>query len=84
MDYRRVPIGFKIDFTSTNDVANPNLGCFSCNSGVRVNSAESCLCTNCGAGFYGPDCSINLIPLVSGQTTIANINGPAQAFFKIQ
>ena len=49
-----------------------------------MNSAESCLCTSCGPGFYGPDCSINLIPLVSGQTTIANINGPAQAFFKIQ
>ena len=66
-----------------NVASNPSLVCFSCNSGVRLSPSTSCLCKNCGPGTYGPDCSINMIPISSGQTAAVTLNGPGLAFFRI-
>lgn len=80
--YRRIDIEFTIDLRLSG-VGNA-LECYSCsNYGQRV-SSDSCLCNNCAPGYYGPDCSINLLSLTNGQSSTAFINGPAMAFFKIQ
>lgn len=81
LSYRRVPVDFKISLTTS---TTPNtLSCFPCISGVPLSPTTTCLCKNCAPGRYGPDCSINMIPISSGQTAAATVNGPGMAFFRI-
>jgi hypothetical protein len=79
--HRCIDINYKISI----DVdINPgvNLDCYTClNGGRRKYPTQSCVCERCGAGFYGPDCSINMLSLTKGQPTTAPINGPGMVFF---
>lgn len=80
--YRRGNVEFQIGFGESGP--SNALECYSCsNYGQRVSPEHNCLCNNCAPGYYGPDCSINMLTLTNGQPSTTFINGPAMAFFKI-
>lgn len=59
--------------------------CYPCvhGQGRKYPGTTNCVCSQCDPGYYGPDCSINMLTLTSGQSSTATINGPGMAFFLI-
>jgi hypothetical protein len=82
--YRCIDINYKITIEVDMN-AGINYECYDCqNGGRRKYPSQSCICDRCSAGFYGPDCSINMLSLTKGQPTTAVINGPGMVFFMLE
>ena len=82
-DYRCVDLNYTISINIDTDPAI-TLDCYPClNHGRRKLPSQNCLCERCDAGYYGPDCSINMLTLTSGQPTTSAVNGPGMLFFTI-
>jgi hypothetical protein len=82
--YRCIDINYKITIEVDMNIG-VNYECYDCqNGGRRKYISQSCICDRCSAGFYGPDCSINMLSLTQGQPTTAVINGPGMVFFILE
>lgn len=82
--YRKVDANFTIHFQNIPS-AGVNPPCYSCANGRgrKYPGSINCVCNQCDPGYYGPDCSINMLSLTNGQPTTAIVNGPGMAFFII-
>lgn len=81
-DYRCYDVNFTI-YIDVDTFPGANQVCYPCPKGRRKYPSQSCLCDKCSAGFYGPDCEINMKPLTIGQPTTTVVDGPGMAFFLI-
>lgn len=82
--YRRVDINYTI-YIDIDTFPEVKRDCYPCvNTISRDRRRESsCICDKCVPGYYGPDCSINMLTLTKGLSTSAVVNGPGMAFFMI-
>lgn len=82
--YRKVDANFRIHLQTmpSSGVMAP---CYPCvnGRGRKYPGTTNCVCNQCDPGYYGPDCSINMLTLTSGQPSTAIVNGPGMAFFLI-
>jgi hypothetical protein len=83
--YRCVDINYTI-YIDIDLFPGLKIDCYPCVNAVnrdRRRNSSSCMCDKCEAGFYGPDCSINMRTLTMGQSTSTVVDGPGMAFFMI-
>ncbi len=83
-EIRKINVSFTI-FIDTIAPAGGQPSCYPCvhGHGREYPGTTNCVCDRCDAGYYGPDCSINMLTLTSGQPSTAVVNGPGMAFFLI-
>jgi hypothetical protein len=83
-EYRKFSANFSI---SIDIISTPGVlpSCYPCvnGSGRQYLGTSNCVCAHCIPGYYGPDCSINMLTLTNGQPTTTVVNGPGMAFFLI-
>ena len=83
--YRCVDINYTI-YIDIDVFPGVRMDCYLCVNAInrdRRRNVSSCMCDKCVPGYYGPDCSINMLTLTMGQSTSAVVDGPGMAFFMI-
>lgn len=82
--YRKVDANFTISLQTMSPIG-VIVPCYPCvnGRGRKYPGSTNCVCNQCDPGYYGPDCSINMLTLTNGQPSFSLINGPGMAFFLI-